>query len=90
MEKLDDITLCTFADSDDFICIFTSLAKLVCIYFPVDKMIILRVSQENQVVDTDNAFDVAFADIQRKLVAKTMEYADFFIFQLTGDAGYAP
>ena len=46
MEKLDDITLCTFADSDYLISILACFTKFIRIYFPVNEMIVLWVSHE--------------------------------------------
>ena len=61
---LNNITLGTFADSNDFIGIFTGFTEFVCVYFPVDRMVILRIAQKDQIVNRYNTFYLALMYIQ--------------------------
>ena len=57
-----DVAFCTFADGDDMVGLKYCLTEFPSIYFRVEPVVVFRMTEKDQVVDSDDALDATLAD----------------------------
>ena len=85
-----DVTFRTFADGDDMVGFPNSLTEFPGIYFRVEPVVVFRMAEKNQVVDSDDALDAALADTDGQFSRQSVIDLNTIALQVADDAPCAP
>ena len=85
-----DVAFCTFADGDDMVGLKYCLTEFPSIYFRVEPVVVFRMTEKDQVVDSDDALDAALADTDGQFSSQSVVDLNTIALQVADDAPCAP
>ena len=86
----DDVALCTFADGDDVVGLAKRLTELPGIDLRVEPVVVLRMTQEDEVVYGHHTLDAALADANGKLAGESVVELNTVAKEILHDTVSAP